>query len=48
MENETYETTLAKDFVDRECMQHVDAMPNPVEQFGIALPGFIKRKGLFL
>jgi hypothetical protein len=45
----TYETrAVAKDFVARECMQHFDDRSEPLQQFGIALPEFIKRPGLFL
>ena len=47
----TYKTTgIAKDCqcVGREGMQHIDERSEPLEQFGIAVPEFIKSPGLFL
>jgi hypothetical protein len=45
----TYETTaVAKDWVGREGVQHIDDRFEPLEQFSIAIPEFIKRPGLFL
>jgi hypothetical protein len=45
----TYEiTTVTESWVGREGMQHIDDRPEPLEQFGIAVPKFIKRPGLFL
>jgi hypothetical protein len=32
----------------REGMQHIDDGSEPLEQFGVAIPEFIKRPGLFL
>jgi len=37
-----------KDFVGREGIQHFDDRFEPLEQFGIALPEFVKLSGLFL
>jgi hypothetical protein len=47
----TYKTTcIAKDCqcVGREGMQYIDDGSEPLEQFGIAVPEFIKPLGLFL
>ena len=45
----TYEaTTVPEDWVAREGMQHIDDRYQPLEQFSIAFPKFIKRPGLFL
>ena len=39
---------VSDDFIGRDGVQHIDDGTEPLEQFGIALPKFIKRLGLFL
>lgn len=39
---------VAKDFVGRDGMQYLDDRFEPLEQFVIALPEFVKLSGLFL
>lgn len=40
-------SAVAKDFVGREGMQYLDDRFEPLEQFGIVLPEFVKLSGLF-
>jgi len=39
---------VAKVFVGRDGMQHINDRSEPLEQFGIALPKFVKRLCLLL
>ena len=39
---------VAKEFVSRDGMQHINDRFQPLEQFGIALPEFVKRLCLLL
>ena len=40
-------SAVAKDFVGREGIYYCDDRFEPLEQFGIALPGFVKFSDLF-
>ena len=45
----TYKTNAAaKDWVGREAMHNIDDRPEPLEQFGVALPESVKLPCLFL